>query len=277
MIQEKCRSGAMVVRLFAATAFAILPGCMCLRSSCPGVTPACQQKCDAMPRECRGNVYAFLVQGFDPFDVAGVGDVKSALNNLGFKVYSGQFYHGSTFADEIKEIALADANARFVVVGIGAGVDAAVSLADTVWDSGVTIDLLACVDSPFWSNAPGEKPVNVRRVLSLHGPGDSWLPSMAGIEDDITLPDVGWLGVSSHSLTVETLATELASIAGAVPTENPETPAASQETPVPRPDATPAATLAVSRTFLDPATTLEGRDHGRGSVPAVPARLESGR
>src|SRR5438105_880981 len=110
--------------------FLALQGCLCCRQPCPTVTPACQEKCDASPRPCRGNVYVFLVNGFDPFDVAKLGNARTALNGLGFtKVYSGQFYHAGGFADEIKTLAAAEPNARFVIVGVGAGVDAAVSLA----------------------------------------------------------------------------------------------------------------------------------------------------
>jgi hypothetical protein len=231
-----------------------------------------------MPRECRGNVHVFLVNGFDPFDLSGVGDTRSALNKLGFaKVYSGQFYHASGFANEIKEIALSEPHARFVIVGVGAGVDAAVPLAESVWDSGVMIDLLACVDSPFWSSAPAQKPVNVQRLLSIHGRSESWLASMPGVEEDITLPLDGWAGASSHPLTIETLASELAALAGAVPVEDQETPALAEETVVPRPRALPVATTAVSRSFLDPATVLERRDANRRSVPAMPAMQESRR
>lgn len=277
MIQVECRSGARAVRLLTALVFAILPGCMCLRSSCPGVTPACQERCEAMPRGSRGNVHVFLVNGFDPFGISGIGDAKATLHRLGFNnVYNGQFYHAGGFGDEIKEIAAADPNAHFVVVGIGAGVDAAVTLAENVSEYGVTIDLLASVDCPFWSGAGGKKPVNVQRVLSLHGQTTSWLPSTPGIEEDITIPGAAWLGVSSHPLTVETLASELATLAGSVPAEIEELPTTAESVPVPRPDAVPSATQAPSGSFLAPAMTLEGRDASRGPVPAIPVRREAG-
>src|SRR5262245_14495329 len=275
MTQERHRIATRHSGLLAALIFAMMPGCMCLRSTCSGVTSACQERCEAMPRSCRGNVHVFLVNGFDPFDISGIGDAKSTLHGLGFKnVYSGQFYHAGGFGDEIKEVAADDPNAHFVVVGVGMGVDAAVSLAEKVSEYGVTIDLLASVDSPFWSNAAGKKPSNVQRVLSLHGQTNAWLPWTPGIEEDISVPGAIWPGVSGHPLIIETLATELATLAGSIPAEIEELPAAPVVGPVPRPDAAPNATPAAAKSFLTPATSLEGRDVSRGPVPAIPVRRE---
>jgi hypothetical protein len=223
-------------------------------------------------------VHVFVVNGFDPFDFGGTGDLRTTLNRLGFnKVYSGQFYHAGGFADEIKELAAADPNARFVIVGVGAGVDAAVSLAETVADSGVTIDLLASVDSPFWSNAPGRKPLNVQRVLALHGRPNSWLPYTPSFGEDISLPVPSWPGVSGHPLTAETLATELASIALGVPASSEDIAAVADDSPVPRPEAEHTGTHKHVTSYLDPASILEGRDAVPGGVPAIPVRRESGR
>src|SRR4029079_13232685 len=140
------------------------PGCMSLRPDSAPVAAACVGKCEAAPRCCRGNVHVFVVNGFDPFDIGGTGNLRTTLNRLGFtKVYTGQFYHARGFADEMQDVAGVDPTARVVVRGRGAGVDAAVSLADIVAPNGVTIDLLASVDSPFWSSAAGKKPINVQR------------------------------------------------------------------------------------------------------------------
>src|SRR5436309_15575506 len=89
-----------------AALFVTLPGCLCCRQPCLSVTSACQDKCEACPRSSRGNVYAFLVNGFEPFDIARLGNGRMALNGPGFtKVYSGHFYHTDDFADEIKSLA----------------------------------------------------------------------------------------------------------------------------------------------------------------------------
>lgn len=260
-----------------AMIFATLPGCIGLQPSGLAVTQACQDKCEAAPRCCRGNVHVFLVHGFDPFDFGGTGDLRHTLNRLGFKqVYSGQFYHASGFADEIKDLAAANANARFVIVGIGAGVDAALSLADTVGEHGVTIDLLASVDSPFWSSAPAEKPSNVQRVLALHDWPSAWVSWTPSAEMDIAVPDSGWLGVRSHPLTLETLALELASVAGAVPATIEEVSAPTDDAPVPRAIAANTANQRHVVSYLDPAATLEGRDTDSEAVPASPLRRELG-
>jgi hypothetical protein len=222
-------------------------------------------------------VHVFVVNGFDPLDISGMGETRSTLNRLGFtKVYRGQFNHAGEFADEIKQLAEADPNARFVVVGVGAGVDAAVSLTEAVAAYGVTIDLLASVDSPFWSHAASRKPLNVERVLALHGRPSSVLPWTPSFGEDIELPDASWLGVSSHPMTTETLAAELAMIAGTVPEKVKESLARVEEAPVPRPDSEFTRSPAAATSFLDPAENLEGREAIRRSVPAIPVSRERG-
>src|SRR5262245_185910 len=90
--------------LVVATAM-VLPGCLC-SSKCTSASPACVEKCEAEPRCSRGNVYVFLVNGFDPLDLGKTGHLRTALGRLGFaKVYSGQFYHAYEFGTEIAEIA----------------------------------------------------------------------------------------------------------------------------------------------------------------------------
>jgi hypothetical protein len=171
-------------------------------------------------------------------------------------------------------VAAADANARFVIVGVGAGVDAAVSLAESVLENGVLIDLLVSVDSPFWSGAAGKRPINVQRVMSVHGWPDSWLPRTVSPERDIALPDYGWFGVSSDPLTVEALAWELATVASAIPPLDTERPAVTDDGPVPRPNDMHAAKTKHVVSYLDPAATLEGRDASSETELAPPTGRE---
>jgi hypothetical protein len=199
----------------------------------------------------------FLLNGFDPFNATRFADLKASLHRLGFnRVYGGQFYHAGGFADEVRVIAAAEPDARFVVIGIGAGVVAAVSLADAVGPDGIAVDLLASVDSPFWSDAPGKQPANVGRVIHIHGRPIAFSPA-ASIGEDLELPVQDWWGVAAHPLTVERLAEELASVAGTIPAPIPEElPALDDEIPAPRSQVTEAVRVGDAWDFLKPASRL---------------------
>jgi len=220
----------------------------------------------------------FVINGFDPFDIGGTGDLRTTLNRLGFKkVYTGQFYHARDFADDIRGVAAADPNARFVILGVGAGVDAAVSLAESVLGNGVLIDLLVSVDSPFWSDAAGKRPVNVQRVMAVHGWPDTWLPRTPSAERDITLPDYGLLGVSTDPMTVEAIVWELATIAADVPPVKEQPLTAMDDGPVPRPADENRVKPTHVASYLDPVMSLEGREVLGEAESGLPARGEVGR
>jgi hypothetical protein len=270
MIQENRGISTRVVKLLGALIFATLPGCVSLPTDCPAVTGACLEKCESTPRFCRGNVHVFVVNGFDPLDIGGTGELRTTLNRLGFKkVYTGQFYHARGFTDDIRDVAAADPSARFVIVGVGAGTDAAVSLAESVLGNGVLIDLLVSVDSPFWSDAAGKRPINVQRIMAVHGWPATWLPRTPSPERDITLPDYGWFGVSTDPLTVEALAWELATVATTIPPIDEERLVVIDDSPVPRRSELKSAKSKHVVSYLDPATALEGREVVSEAEPAM--------
>jgi hypothetical protein len=176
-------------------------------------------------------VYVFLVNGFDPLGWGGAADARTALIRAGFrKVYDGQFYHAGWFADEMRRLHAEEPDVRIAVVGFGAGVEVAAWLAGEVAADGVVIDLLASVDAPFWSDAPGRHPENVGEVIAVEGRQQG--PLMPEFELANDPPTLDWL------------ATELALVAGAVPAPpiQPKPPASVAE-PTPRPfTARPRAT-----------------------------------
>ncbi len=88
-------------------------------SRCPEV-PACQ----------RMKVYAILVKGFDPLDIAGVESLREALIESGFpKVFRIESHHAAFIEKEAARILCEQPHARFVLVGSGTGAMLARSLA----------------------------------------------------------------------------------------------------------------------------------------------------
>jgi len=133
------------------------------------------------------------------------------------------------------------------------------------------------VDSPFWSSAAGKRPINVQRVMSVHGWPDTWLPRTPSPERDIALPDYGWFGVSTDPLTVEALVWELATVAATVPPVEEERLVSIDDWPVPRPSVLDSAKPTHVVSYLDPVTSLEGREVVSEAEPATPARRDAGR
>jgi hypothetical protein len=176
----------------------------------------CVEACQAVPPDCRGKVYVFLIDGFDPFGFCHVAEVRKCLLSAGFtKVYNGHYYHTRWFADEMRTLHAEDPDARFVVVGFASGVEAAKYLAEAVAD-GVTIDLFATVDAPCWSNVPLQQPANVQSVMNLQG--DARLGLAAGSsESDANVPSKGTYASVAHQSPVRHLTAALVTIADSVP------------------------------------------------------------
>jgi hypothetical protein len=156
----------------------------------------------------------------------------------------------------MRRIHTEEPDARFAVIGIGAGVEAAAGLAESVAANGVSIDLLASVDAPFWSNAPSKHPVNVQNVLSIHGL--SLVGSTAQTDgDDLELPVFAGFGVPAHSLTLERLTLQLAGIAVLIATPSVTVPRLPVEgSPTPRPQAVRPSQQSDEWDFLKPVSHL---------------------
>jgi hypothetical protein len=241
-------------------------GCLTLSHTC-ALPPGCAETCQAVPCACRGKVYVFLVDGFDPLDFSRVAEVRSSLIRAGFtKVYNGQFYHSGWFADELRRLHTEEPDARFVVVGFASGVEVAASLAESVAKDGVAIDLLASVDAPFWSSAPQKQPANVQQVMAVHG------QSLFGAADAVAGQNIeipaGFLdNVTAHPLTLDRLANALAQVAGTVPAPTKSEPVVVETSPTPRPMAARLAGPRDEWDFLKPTARLRDTP-----LPAAPVR-----
>jgi hypothetical protein len=212
------------------TTLAASPGCLTLSPQALELPPECVQACHSLPCCCRGRVFVFLIDGFDPLDGCGVARVRQSLIDLGFiKVYDGHFYHAGWFADEMRRLHAEEPDAHFVVAGFSTGAETARSLAESVAGDGITVDLLAVVDGPLWAAAVPAKPENVVRVLHLPGCAAAGQP----------------------------LADELTAIAGLVPVPMPPVIVVGPELPTPRPVEPPPAAPRDAWDFLKPATRLD--------------------
>lgn len=87
---------------------------------CPEVS-ACQ----------RMKVYAILVKGFDPLDLAGAESLREGLIERGFpKVFRIECHHAAFIEKEAARILCEQPDARFVIVGSGSGAMLARALAN---------------------------------------------------------------------------------------------------------------------------------------------------
>jgi hypothetical protein len=212
------------------------PGCMGLYPKRIPIDPACEAQCCDLPCACRGKVYIFLMSGLDPLDLDHVRDCRETLIRAGFtKVYNGQCYHDSYFAKEMHRIALAEPDAKFVVVGFSLGADEAVSLAESVGHYNIPVTLLASVDPYRLSTAPTKQPANVQQVMRVHGEplvlGNRSTPGL-----DVAILETFPSSVTDHPLTMEALMHSLIEIAGSVPKPAaPPTRQLAQDGPTPRP------------------------------------------
>ena len=243
-----------------ALALAANAGCLTCSSAYVPLPPQCVERCEAVDGSCRGKVYVFLLSGFDPLDLDDVARVRGTLIRQGFiKVYDGQFYHAVTFAKEMRTIRTEVPDARFAVVGFGAGVEQAVWLARAAEKDNIPVELLASVDAPPWSSAPGQRPANVREVLHVHG--RPWLfagPAAAG--EDFELPVSAPFAVPAHPLTLERLTDGLAAIAADIPTVRSvpsSMPVLPDDAPPPRPQAARPKGPRDAWDFLKPVSRLK--------------------
>jgi hypothetical protein len=253
------------------------PGCLMSRDALHSLPPACQEACASVPCACRSKVYVFLINGFDPLGLQGGGEVRATLVRAGFtKVYDGQFYHGDWFAGEMRRLHAEQPDVRFALVGLGGGAEVAARLAQVVAADGIVIDLLASVDAPFWSAAPGKHPDNVKDVLCIHGQA-LIAPVTQGAGMDVELPVYFWEGVPRQPQTLERLANQLVQIAEAVPiTSVSMAPPETDDIPTPRPVAARTDGPRDEWDFLKPVARL-GPPAPKAAEPPAEPTLEGER
>jgi hypothetical protein len=212
-----CWSAVVALGLMATSS-----GCM---SFLHPVDPNARQNaqfCMDLPEYSRSHVYIFLIHGLDPFDYADLRGVRDYLNGLGFnKVYYGQLYHTLFFEKEIARLHREEPEAHFVVIGFSVGASMARDVALAAKEKGVPIDLLVYLCGTALFEGDRERPENVHRVVSIL-PQVQWNADSFP-EDVETIRESGiWhFAAPTHPRTLETLAHEIAAVAGTVPVPAP--------------------------------------------------------
>ena len=97
---------------------------------------------EQIPDESKNCIHVFLIDSFDPFAASSLADVRAHLHHLGFpKVYHGYAKHAGDMMVEMGTVAVERPGARFAVIGLGSGCDAARGLAAFGATVGAPVDV----------------------------------------------------------------------------------------------------------------------------------------
>lgn len=220
------------------------------------------EPCQIIPQCARGHVYIFLVHGFDPIDCSNLAGVRDYVQCLGFtKTYYGQFYHTSHFEKEVRRIHQEDPHARFVLIGFSLGANQVRTLAQSVKDDGISIDLLVYLSGNTLKDIPRDRPENACRIVNILAQGCIWNGATLEGAENVQVRKVGHFGSPTHHYTLETLARELAAVAATVPVVRPPEPKTPPEEipPTPRPLTSQPEEPRDEWDFLKPAPNLGNR------------------
>lgn len=217
---------------------ALLGQAGCLSCCHPIDQPAPEQvtACHTVPACCRSHVYVFLVDGLDPVRFCNFAGVHDYLIQLGFiKTYHGELYHCFWFNSEIHQIHKEDPDARFVIVGHGAGAKMARSMAQDLQAESIPVHLLVYVDGSMM-NGHEPRPGNVERVINAHVSGYVWSSKPVADADNVYLDGASTFSAATDRQTLDLLSHELMQLAMTVPMRVTEPAPPLPETgPTPRP------------------------------------------
>jgi hypothetical protein len=251
-------SGLLARWLVAA---GLTTGAGCLAYLNP-VEPPCAElvePCKALPRCCRQHVHIFLVGGCDLLNCGNLTGTREYLLSLGYhQVWHGHPYSILAFDREIRRLHQCDPDARFVIVGYGAGCHFARALACGVKSDDIQIDVLAFLDGNAKLLAlHGSKPENVTRFISLQADHLLTGPCPVRDADSVTIDTPWHFGVPTHEQTLHLLALEIADAAASVPcvmaAEHDSEP---ESAPTPRPVVPRHSSVPDAWDFLKPMTHL---------------------
>ncbi len=253
-------------------------GCMSFLHPIDPVKPEKSAECKEVPLPCRHHVHVFFIHGMDPLDFANMEGLSEYVQSLGFiKTHYGQLYHLWQFKKEMRAIAKADPEARFVLVGFSFGANAVRDLANAVKKDGVTIDLLVYLGGNTLENTPPNRPEHVLRIVNILAHGWVWNGTVLDGAENMNYNNVWHFGSPTHLQTLDVLARELPVVARRVTLTVYEGPAELPSGPTPHPVAAPQANAPRDEwDFLKPeptALTVGGGTPARLAHDAPPATL----
>jgi len=263
---SRCWMGILAAGLLAGSS-----GCM---SFLHPVDPSARENaqfCMDLPQYSRSHVYIFLIHGLDPFDYADLHGVRDYLNGVGFsKVYYGQLYHTPFFEKELVRLHREEPKARFVVIGFSVGASMARDVALAAKEQGVSIDLLVYLCGTALFEGDRGRPENVRRVVNIL-PQVQWNADSFPEEiETIREKGIWHFAAPTHPQTLETLAHEIAAVAGEVGVPTLQSadaiPSVGKE-PTPRPVQGKVKTSADVWDFLKPVSRLQPSEESEKPAP----------
>jgi len=176
--------------------------------------------CETAPSDGKEHVYTFVVNGFDPLQLANLNGMTGYLRRLGFSQthYEPLLGYRAT-KRHIREIRQSDPEAKIVLVGYSLGTLVVRRLANDLQREDIVVDRLVYLGGDFIGNTQESRPSNVATVVNIRGHGSFFsgydlLFNGANIDNavNVRLGSRHFL-LPSREQTMETLATELTSLA----------------------------------------------------------------
>lgn len=181
-----------------------LPGCTTCNHRAGDIALESDRCPDVDPGQ-RVHVYAVVVKGFDPLDLAGTESLIASLVDAGFpKVYRIENHHTSFVEREVQQILSDRPDARFVVIGSGTGAGLARQLVGRVSSLGGAVDALIEVAPvhPRFLGASYAIPESIRHQIIMRN-GNTY--PAAGVATEYRI--VSDLGIWSPCVHPEVTAT----------------------------------------------------------------------
>jgi hypothetical protein len=168
---------------------------------------------DEIPDQSKNCIYVFLIDHFDPFASSSLAEVNGHLRHLGFgKTYYGYSHHVGDMMVELGTVAAERPGARFVVIGYGAGADAARELAAFAATTGTPVDVAIYLEP-----REGEVIVEDDSALNTFTVRAGDLGGTVGPDGEVCAEPVKKSGVPTHPETLSLIERELALIGMTIP------------------------------------------------------------
>jgi hypothetical protein len=120
----------------------------------------------------RDRVHVLMVNGVDPANLCNFHGLSDHVRDLGFaRTAYYQIWEVAAVKDDIRRIRATDPQARVVLAAFSAGCNAASSIAQTLNEEGVEIDLLFYIAGDMLRNTCAYQPENCRKIVNVRAWG----------------------------------------------------------------------------------------------------------
>ncbi|HKB05502.1 MAG TPA: hypothetical protein VKD90_24975 [Gemmataceae bacterium] len=183
---------------------------------CHHFTPCPCDKCylrpvDEIPDQSKNCIYIFLIDHGGLFESSDLPELRRHLLHIGFvKTYYGSVHHAGDMMVEMGTIAAERPGARFVVIGYGAGADAARELAGFGETTGTPVEVAIYLEpksGEVWAETGGALSTITVRAADLVPAG----PCPEGVKK------AKKSAVATHPETLEIIERELALVGMTIP------------------------------------------------------------